>query len=137
ALPIWPTPRVALGLALRGIASAAIDVSDGLRQDLGHIAARSGLAAVLVADRLPQSEALQRVGDEDQRLRWQLAGGDDYELCIAVPPARVGEAQAAAAACGTTLTDIGAFEDGEGVQVVDAAGAAVALPRGGWEHFVA
>jgi len=132
-----PIPRDALGLALRGIASAAIDISDGLRQDLGHIAARSGLGAVIVTDRLPHSEALQRAGDADQRLRWQLAGGDDYELCIAVPPARVAAAQAAAADCGTVLTDIGAFEEGDGVRIVDAAGADVALPRSGWEHFVA
>ena len=80
---------------------------------------------------------LLRAGDADQRLRWQLAGGDDYELCIAVSPARVSDAQAAAAVCGVVLTDIGAFEDGEGVRVVDAAGGDVALPRSGWEHFVA
>lgn len=132
-----PAPRVALGLALRGIANAAIDVSDGLRQDLGHIAARSNLAAVIVADALPQSDVLLRAGDADQRLRWQLAGGDDYELCIAVAPARIADAQAAAAACGVVLTDIGVFENGEGVRVVDAAGGDVALPRSGWEHFVA
>ena len=92
---------------------------------------------MLVADALPQSDVLLRAGDADQRLRWQLAGGDDYELCIAVPPAQMAAARAAAAACGVALTDIGVFEDGEGVRVVDADGADVALPRSGWEHFVA
>jgi thiamine-monophosphate kinase len=130
-----PSPRVALGLALRDIATAAIDVSDGLRQDLGHIAACSGLAATIHAERLPLSDALARVGDASQRLRWQLAGGDDYELCCAVPPARVALAQAAAARCGVPLTDIGAFESGEGVRVVDADGNDIAMSRGGWEHF--
>lgn len=130
-----PVPRVALGLALRGIANAAIDVSDGLHQDLGHIAERSGVAAIVDAQRLLQSHALARVGDAAQRLRWQLAGGDDYELCCAVPPARLAQARAAAAACGIALTDIGVFEAGRGVRVVDAQGHDVALARAGWEHF--
>jgi thiamine-monophosphate kinase len=130
-----PVPRVALGLALRGLASAAIDLSDGLRQDLGHIAARSGLAATIRTACLPPSTALSRVADEAQRLRWQLTGGDDYELCCAVPPDRVADVQAAAAALGIALTVIGHFEAGSSVRVVDAAGAAVELPRGGWDHF--
>lgn len=130
-----PLPRVALGLSLRGVASAAIDVSDGLCQDLGHIAARSGVAAVINTERLPQSDALSRVGDAAQRLRWQLAGGDDYELCCAVPAARLAQSLVAAAACGVMLTDIGVFEAGEGVRAVDAQGHDVAVPRAGWEHF--
>jgi len=132
-----PVPRVALGLALRGIASAAIDVSDGLRQDLGHTAARSGLAATIRTASLPPSSTLARVGDESQRLHWQLAGGDDYELCCAVPPDRVADAQAAASALGIALTVIGHFDTGSGVHLVDAAGDTVELPRGGWEHFSA
>jgi thiamine-monophosphate kinase len=132
-----PVPRVTLGLLLRGLASAAIDVSDGLHQDLGHVAARSGLAATIRTDCLPPSAALSRVGDEAQRLRWQLSGGDDYELCCAVPPDRVADAQAVAAGLGIALTVIGHFEPGSGVRVVDAAGAAVELPHGGWEHFSA
>lgn len=132
-----PKPRVAIGLALRGLASAAIDVSDGLHQDLGHIAARSGLAATIRTACLPPSTALSRVGDEAQRLRWQLTGGDDYELCCAVPPDRVADAQAAAAALGVALTVIGHFDAGNGVHLVDAAGGTVVVPRGGWEHFSA
>lgn len=132
-----PQPRVALGLALRGIATAVIDVSDGLRQDLGHIAARSGLGATVRVDRLPQSDVLARVGDADQRLRWQLAGGDDYELCCTVPPERVALAQAAAARCGVALTEIGEMQEGDAVRVVDMHGHDIALLRGGWEHFAA
>ncbi|WP_313915394.1 thiamine-phosphate kinase [Tahibacter sp.] len=132
-----PIPRVALGIALRGLARAAIDVSDGLRQDLGHIAARSGLAATIRTNCLPPSVVLSRVGDAAQRLRWQLTGGDDYELCCAVPPDRVPDAQVAAAALGIALTVIGHFDAGSGVRVVDASGNTVELPRGGWEHFSA
>lgn len=132
-----PRPRVALGIALRGIANAAIDVSDGLHQDLGHIAARSSLAATIRTASLPSSSVLSRVGGEAQRLCWQLTGGDDYELCCAVPPDRVADAQAAAATLDIALTVIGHFDTGTGVRVVDAAGDSVELPRGGWEHFSA
>ncbi|HSX59735.1 MAG TPA: thiamine-phosphate kinase [Tahibacter sp.] len=132
-----PVPRVSLGLALRGIAGAAIDVSDGLSQDLGHIGARSGLGAILRADRLPVSAPLARVGDVEQLLRWQLAGGDDYELCCAVPPERIAQARAAADRCGIAFTEIGTFDHGSGVRVVAADGSEIAAPRGGWEHFAA
>jgi thiamine-monophosphate kinase len=132
-----PTPRVALGLALRGIASAAIDVSDGLRQDLGHIAARSGVAAVIHAAQLPQSPALARVGDEAQRLHWQLAGGDDYELCFTVPPSALAALHSAVAALDLRVTQIGSIEAGEGVRALARDGSDVVLARGGWEHFAA
>ncbi|MBL8299575.1 MAG: thiamine-phosphate kinase [Rhodanobacteraceae bacterium] len=132
-----PHPRLALGLALRGIASAAIDISDGLHQDLGHIAARSGLAARIHADCLPRSDTLARAGDVLQCLRWQLAGGDDYELCCAVPPDRMAQALAAAARCGVPLTDIGAFEPGSQVRVIGRGGDEIAVGYGGWEHFSA
>lgn len=131
-----PSPRVALGCALRGIAAAAIDVSDGLLQDLGHIAARSGMAAVVRSDRLPQSAALARQGDAAQRLRWQLSGGDDYELCFTVAPERAAEVRELGAALGVVVGEIGWIEAGSGVQVRNADGAVTALPRGGWEHFV-
>lgn len=132
-----PTPRVALGLALRGIASAAIDVSDGLCQDLGHIAVRSGLGAVLQVAALPLSAPLSRVADECQRLQWQLAGGDDYELCFTAPPAVADAIAALAARLQLPLSPIGEIVAGEGVRVLDADGAEVELARGGWEHFVA
>ncbi|MCQ4164366.1 thiamine-phosphate kinase [Tahibacter harae] len=130
-----PTPRVDLGLALRGLATAAIDVSDGLVQDLGHIAARSGVAARVEAEQLPCSPALAAVGDAAQRRQWQLFGGDDYELCFTAPPAALPAVHAAAAAAGVPVRVIGRIEAGSGVRVCDADGAEVSLQRGGWEHF--
>lgn len=130
-----PTPRVALGLALRGLATAAIDVSDGLVQDLGHIATRSSVAAVIEAERLPCSPALAAVGNAAQRSQWQLFGGDDYELCFTAPPAALPAIEAAAMAAGAGVTVIGRIEAGSGVRVLDADGAEVSLQRGGWEHF--
>ena len=84
-----PEPRIAEGLALRGIASAAVDVSDGLAQDLGHILERSRVGARLDVDRLPLSPALTASLDRDAAIVTALAGGDDYELCFTVPPERV------------------------------------------------
>ncbi|MDH5738502.1 MAG: thiamine-phosphate kinase, partial [Gammaproteobacteria bacterium] len=81
-----PSPRLALGEALQGIASSAIDVSDGLLADLGHILDRSGVGALLETDSLPLSEALLEVTDSAQALALALSGGDDYELCFTVPP---------------------------------------------------
>ena len=81
-----PTPRVALGLALRGLAHAAIDVSDGLAADLTHVLDASRVGAEIDMTRLPCSSALRRATpDAAHRARWQLAGGDDYELCFTVP----------------------------------------------------
>ena len=83
-----PTPRVAAGLALRGLASAAIDISDGLAQDLGHILSSSGVGAELELGRLPVSASLLDF-HKDDTARWalQLSGGDDYELCFTASPA--------------------------------------------------
>ncbi|GAB6066948.1 thiamine-phosphate kinase [Methylothermus subterraneus] len=83
-----PMPQVELGLALRGLAHACIDVSDGLAQDLGHILAASGVGATLVWDDLPLSAAVRRYIDETGDWRLPLCAGDDYELCFTVPPER-------------------------------------------------
>jgi thiamine-monophosphate kinase len=80
-----PTPRLALGQALLGVATAAIDISDGLLADAGHIADASGVGMLLDPGRLPLSPALRSHPDGDQALRWALAGGDDYELCFTLP----------------------------------------------------
>jgi thiamine-monophosphate kinase len=80
-----PTPRVALGQALRGVASAAIDISDGLLSDVSHILQASGVGATLDLEKLPQSPVLRSVADKEQVLRWSLSAGDDYELCFTVP----------------------------------------------------
>ncbi len=130
-----PTPRVALGEALRGVAHACIDISDGLAADLGHICRQSGLAAVIEADALPASRALlPLVADARQRLRLQL-GGDDYELCFALPPEREPLLAAIAAQAHVPLTRIGTLGPGEGVHLIDADGRVVAPPVAGYDHF--
>jgi len=133
-----PTPRTALAGALRGRASAAVDVSDGLAADLGHLAAASGVSVRLRADLLPLSPAAAAAVARDPSLRARLfGGGDDYELALAVPADRLAALAADAAALGVPLTEVGACADGPAgdVSVEDAAGAPVPLPRTGWDHF--
>jgi thiamine-monophosphate kinase len=126
-----PVPRIALGRALAGIASAAIDLSDGLVQDLGHLCARSRVGATLRLEALPLSVAYRRAtrGAADP---WAaaLSGGEDYELCVAVPPGKVRRALAAAARCGTPLTAVGVIRAGSGVRAVDGAGRPHRVGRG-------
>jgi thiamine-monophosphate kinase len=133
-----PQPRVALGQALVGIASAAIDVSDGLLADLGHILSQSGpersLGADIDCDQLPSSTALNlAAADAEQRREWQLAGGDDYELLFCAAPARRDAVLAAAAGAGTPVQQIGRCT-ANGVQLRHN-GRIIAPPRSGWEHF--
>jgi thiamine-monophosphate kinase len=130
-----PTPRVALGQALRGIARACIDVSDGLAADLGHICRASGLAAVLDIEALPASRALLTLFDDPrQRLALQV-GGDDYELCFTVAAENEDRLAAIAAETHTPLTRIGVLGPGEGVHLIDADGRLMPPPVGGYEHF--
>lgn len=126
-----PTPRIALGLALRGCASACIDVSDGLVADLGHICAASGVRARIDADALPASVALRECCDAPTRRGFQLSGGDDYELCFTMSDANAVGLDAGDGA----FTRIGQIVAGSGVQVHDAHGRDVAVSRAGWEHF--
>jgi len=131
----WPQPRVALGLALRGIASAAIDISDGLLQDLGHVLAASSCGARLCADDVPVSPALAALPPA-WRYRCALGGGDAYELCFTAPPSARERVAEAAARVGTAVTRIGAVELGSGLSVVDGSGAPLPeLPRAGFDHF--
>lgn len=130
-----PEPRIAAGLALRGIASACIDVSDGLLADLGHVCTASGAGAELDVDALPLSSALTTAFDAATCRELALAGGDDYELCFTVAGAREAEMQAALARKGCEATRIGRIVAGSGVRVLDAHGNEVATPRAGWEHF--
>jgi thiamine-monophosphate kinase len=127
-----PSPR--LGLPLAGHAAAAIDVSDGLLQDLGHLCRLAGCGAEIEAGLVPLSAAARAAGPA--WLPEILGGGDDYELLLAVPAGR-GEALAAAcAAQGVPLTRIGRFTAGAvGVRVVDAAHETVTIARHGWSHF--
>lgn len=132
-----PEPRLALGAALAGVATAAMDVSDGLVQDLGHLCRASGCGAAVEAAALPLSDAARAAIEADPALlRLVLAGGDDYELLFAAPPARSGEVLARAAAAGTSVTPIGAFREGPPEVVARGAdGAPMTLPQGGWSHF--
>lgn len=124
-----PTPR--LGLALPGIVSAAIDVSDGLVQDLGHMARESGLSAVIRADMVPASPEAAALGEAF--LETRLTGGDDYELILAVPP---GNGDKLKAVCGElSVTRIGVFQPGEGVHVLSATETMLEFSTTGWQHF--
>lgn len=132
-----PMPRLAAGMALRGRASACLDVSDGLLADLSHICAGSGVGAEIDSALLPRSSALLGLFDETGARDFALAGGDDYELCFTVPPAHVAEVQADLARLGGDATRIGRIVDGHGVRVRDADGAWLEPARQGWDHFAA
>ncbi|WP_073465213.1 thiamine-phosphate kinase [Rhizobacter sp. OV335] len=130
-----PTPRVALGIALRGIATSAIDVSDGLLGDLGHILKRSNAGATLQADALPRSAVLAAQPLALQR-NCTLAGGDDYELVFTAPPAQAAAVLAAAQAAGVAVTRIGRIEPAShGLRLVDGDGAAVGQRFAAFDHF--
>lgn len=129
-----PAPRVGLGLALRGVASSAIDVSDGLLGDLGHILRRSGVGAVVEADALPRSADLAAQPLDVQR-ECGLAGGDDYELLFTAPPALAGAVTLAARESGVPVTRIGRIESTPGVRLVDGRGAALSHTFGSFDHF--
>ena len=123
-------------MAADGLATAALDVSDGLVADLAHIAEEGSAAAVLVADRVPLSSAARAVLAADRdRLEHLLTGGDDYELLFTVAPARRDAVLALAARLDLAVTEIGRIEAGEGARVEDDRGAEIPLTRTGWRHF--
>jgi thiamine-monophosphate kinase len=127
-----PQPRLALGQALRGLAHAALDVSDGLLADLGHILEVSGVGAELWADRLPLSAAARDLpGARDAA----LAGGDDYELLFTAPAEQRSSIDALARRLDLPLTRIGRLHAEFGLRVLDAAGREIRSPRSGWQHF--
>jgi len=131
-----PEPRVAVGIALRGLATSCVDISDGLLADLGHICSASGVAAELDATQLPRSAALRELLGEDESLQLALSGGDNYELCFTVPPDRMAQMQSALADIGCAVTRIGRVVDGAGdVRVRAADGSWLSIGMKGWEHF--
>ena len=131
-----PEPRLALGAALVGLATCAIDVSDGLVADLGHLCAESGVGARIAADAVPLSKPAQRAIDAGAAaLADLLTGGDDYELLFCAPPSARGEVDALGKRLDLALSRIGTIERGEGVRVVDSDGQPLALGRTGYAHF--
>ncbi len=125
-----PQPQLALGQALRGLASAALDVSDGLLADCGHIAEESGVALVIEAARVPLAAAL-RAAAGARALHLALTGGDDYVLAFSLPPAALPALQAS----GQPFHLIGRVEAGSGVRVIDARGRDITPAAGGYQHF--
>ncbi len=130
----YPSPRVRFGCAARGIATAAMDLSDGLVGDLPKLAGASGLAAHVDVDRLPLSDALRAAATLEQARDWALAAGDDYELLVAVPPPRLAELNTAAARLNLTLTVIGELRAGGGV-TWSQNGREFAPAASGYDHF--
>lgn len=132
-----PTPRVALGMALRGVASAAADISDGLLGDLGHILRQSGVGAQLEVETCEQLLACHQ--DMPLTEAWRrtcvLSGGDDYELVFTAAPARHDDVRAAAQACQVPVTRIGRVTAQPGVDLLDAQGQRVATHFASFDHF--
>jgi thiamine-monophosphate kinase len=127
-----PRPRLALGQALRGIASAAIDISDGLVADLGHVLEVSGVGADLRADAMPLSPAARGLpGARDAA----LTGGDDYELLFSAAPERRAEIEALPRRLELPLTRIGAIRTEPDLHVLDEAGREIPISKAGWQHF--
>lgn len=129
-----PTPRCALGMALRGIAHAAIDVSDGLLGDLGHLLARSQLGAEIDAASLPAGPAVAQQ-PADRQTDYMLNGGDDYELCFTAPPEQRDAVLSAAASVNTPVTRIGRLKLGAGIQILDTAGKSLPFTSQSFDHF--
>jgi thiamine-monophosphate kinase len=129
----YPTPRIALGEALRGIASACIDLSDGLLADAPRIAAASGCGAWLDVEQLPISAALRALSGESA---WEraLAGGEDYELFLAAPPARAAALEGVAARLSVPLTRCGQLRAAPGVEL-RRGGAVIQFSQSRFDHF--
>ncbi|HSH30248.1 MAG TPA: thiamine-phosphate kinase [Thiohalobacter sp.] len=132
-----PEPRLGLGQALRGLASAAIDISDGLLADLGHLCRCSRAGAEIDVDAVPRHPALARLAARDDAAwyDWPLAGGDDYELCFTVPDAAQSRLSALAESTGVALTRIGEITPGEGLVCRLADGSVFRPGADGYQHF--
>lgn len=138
-----PQPRVALGCALRGVATSAIDVSDGLLADLGHILERSGVGAELQYDALPLSPLLRaKAGSPEQpggegtvAMHCALAGGDDYELCFTAPATRRETLEHLGHELDLPLTRVGAIVAGSDCRVLAADGCVMHMTETGYDHF--
>ena len=132
-----PMPRVELGIALRGIAHSAIDISDGLLGDLGHILQRSKTGAVIEFATLPTLPVVQNYLQEAVARECILAGGDDYELCFTAPPAKRDRVLAAANDADLSVTRIGRITAEPGLTVIGADGHPLIIEHTGYDHFAA
>ena len=131
-----PTPRVALGQALRGVATAAMDISDGLAGDLHHLLAASQFGAEVAIDTLPVSSTVATL-PVDLRRALAFAGGDDYELLFTAPPTEAASLGHLAAQVGVKITRIGRITDGAALVLRDAKGLAIPNDYRGFDHFSA
>jgi thiamine-monophosphate kinase len=131
---LFPEPRIALGRALRGLASAAMDVSDGLLGDLQKLCHASGVSATLELEQLPVSPVLAARFPPQQTERFILHGGDDYELLFTLPPGSASAEQLRSLAESCGVHRIGSIGDGRGVSCLRG-GKAVSIPAGGYDHF--
>ncbi|WP_448679079.1 thiamine-phosphate kinase [Pseudomonas nicosulfuronedens] len=127
-----PQPQLDFGVALRGKATAALDISDGLLADCGHIARASGVALIVEADKLPASPALEALLGPERALQLKLGAGDDYVLAFTLSP----EHLPALSANWPALCVVGRVEAGSGVRVLDATGADITPRQGGYLHFM-
>ncbi|QFR32296.1 thiamine-phosphate kinase [Ancylobacter sp. TS-1] len=133
---LHPRPRLALARPMRGRASAAMDISDGLVGDLAKLLAASGIAGEIAADRVPLSAAARAaIRAEPALLEVALTGGDDYEILAVMPDDELGAFNTFATAAGIGVTVIGRTGSGEGLVVRDGTGAPMAFPRGSFSHF--
>jgi thiamine-monophosphate kinase len=126
-----PQPQFELGLALRGKATAALDISDGLLADCGHIALASGVRLQVERDKVPMSDALKAFFDPDEALNAALSGGDDYRLAFTLPPSWLADLLAA----GQPVFVIGQVVEGQGVALIDEHGQDVTPLTRGYQHF--
>lgn len=129
-----PVPCLEAGRLLGGIASAAIDISDGLLADLGHICAHSGVGATIRLEQIPMSTALQRLTTGQDKLAWALSGGDDYQLCFTVPQSRRDELQAMITSGQLDATAIGVIDKPAGIRCLRN-GQLMDFQQTGYQHF--
>ena len=130
-----PEPRVELGLALRNLAHSAIDLSDGLLADIGHLLAASGVAATIEITHIPVSAAASHLSEEANFWSYVLAGGDDYELCFTAPESATQAIMTLSNQLRLPLTAIGRIEAGTGLRVLDGSGQPILLKKAGYDHF--
>lgn len=130
-----PLPRVSEGLALRDFARAAIDLSDGLAADVAHLCRASGAGASIWVDKLPLSDAFRALTDTTERYRMALGGGDDYELCLAIPAENQSAVDELARSLDCSLTQVGIVERNKKLRFLHDDGSEYKLQKSGYQHF--